>query len=164
MHWFNDWLVIKKGSFKRLRCSLWVSNLCVDTQAGCVSHTWPPWIISAVTIRGAVCHLSLQLAGRHGEAERRLPAQRPGNQQTFVLHLLQTHHHLLGTEGTDGRVKSQRITHKRLRLWFSVITKQSCNYFPDLPKKQLNLLWREMPSVFATIQDYSLIPTSLLPP
>lgn len=93
---------------KCLRCSLSVSNpshtRCTQTEVDGVNHIGGN--------DGRWRHLSVQLARRHGQAERRLPAECPGHQQPFVLHLLQTHHHLLGTEGTDGLVKDklQRIT------------------------------------------------------
>lgn len=108
-----------------------------QTESGGVNHT-PP---AALTRMGGDDrgrrHLSVQPARRHGQAERRLPAQRPGNQQTFVLHLLQTHHHLLGgRRGQTARGESQGITRKRLPLWvfFSVITKQSRHIFPTSQK------------------------------
>lgn len=100
---------------KCLRCSLSVSNPShthyTQTEVDGVNHTWPP-LNHIGGNSGRCCHLSVQLARRHGQAERRLPAECPGHQQTFVLHLLQAHHHLLGTEGTDGLVKDklQRIT------------------------------------------------------
>lgn len=98
-----------------------------------VNHTWP--LSNGGGDRKRRRHLSVQLARGHSQAERRLPAQRPGNQQTFVLHLLQTHHHLLG--GTDARVKSPRITSKRLRWRFLVITKQTRNIFFQLENNSL---------------------------
>lgn len=45
-------------------------------------------------------HLSLQLAWGHGQAEGRLLAEGPGHQQTFILHLLQAHHHLIEAGST----------------------------------------------------------------
>lgn len=107
---------------KRLRCSLSVSNpshtLCAQTEAdssqshlAAVNHTGGD--------DGRCCHLSVQLARRHGQAERRLPAECPGHQQTFVLHLLQAHHHLLG-DRRDRRPGEGQVTkdYKRLQLWF----------------------------------------------
>lgn len=46
-------------------------------------------------VRIKCSHRSLQLVPRHGQRKRWLLWQRPRYQQTLILHLLQTHHHLM---------------------------------------------------------------------
>lgn len=62
-------------------------------------------------------HLSLQLAWRHGQTEGWLLAKGPGHQQTFILHLLQTHHHLIESESTLPHMERHHSHRNAVRIY-----------------------------------------------
>lgn len=62
-------------------------------------------------------HLSLQLARRHGQIEGRLLAEGPGHQQTFILHLLQAHHHLMEAESTLTHMEQHHSHRNAVRIY-----------------------------------------------
>lgn len=61
-----------------------------------------------IDFRGS--YLSLQLARRHSQTEGWLLAEGPGHQQTFIPHLLQTHHHLMEPHSTLTRMEQLIIS------------------------------------------------------
>ena len=85
---------------------------------GVVTHTRvsKPFSLSTFKWFTEDVHLSLQLARRHGQTDGRLLAEGPGHQQTFILHLLQAHHHLIEAVSTTSHMERHHSHRNAVRF------------------------------------------------